>query len=84
MERKRLEESRISHIPNGVVRKGRLFQQKCRFVPNFINLGAYVDEDTMIDTWASVGSCAKLEKIVISLEAQVLGCTEPSSWSSNY
>ena len=31
-------------------------------MPSFINLGAYVDEGTMIDTWASVGSCAQVGK----------------------
>ena len=31
-------------------------------MPSFINVGAYVDEGTMIDTWASVGSCAQVGK----------------------
>ena len=31
-------------------------------MPCFVNLGAYVDEGTMIDTWASVGSCAQVGK----------------------
>ena len=31
-------------------------------MPSFVNIGAYVDEGTMIDTWASVGSCAQVGK----------------------
>jgi hypothetical protein len=39
------------HIGKGVV-----------LMPSFVNLGAYVDEGTMIDTWATVGSCAQIGK----------------------
>ena len=42
-------------------------------MPSFVNLGAYVDEGTMIDTWASVGSCAQVGKNCIFTEVQVLG-----------
>jgi hypothetical protein len=31
-------------------------------VPSFVNIGAYVDEGTMVDTWAAVGSCAQIGK----------------------
>ena len=31
-------------------------------MPSFVNLGAYVDENTMVDTWATVGSCAQIGK----------------------
>ena len=41
-------------------------------MPCFVNLGAYVDEGTMIDTWASVGSCAQVGKIVMYQEVQGL------------
>ena len=34
-------------------------------MPSFVNLGAYVDEGTMIDTWASVGSCAQILSIYL-------------------
>ena len=33
-------------------------------MPSYVNIGAYVDENTMIDTWATVGSCAQIEKNV--------------------
>ena len=31
-------------------------------MPCFVNIGAYVDEGTMVDTWATVGSCAQIGK----------------------
>jgi 2,3,4,5-tetrahydropyridine-2,6-dicarboxylate N-succinyltransferase len=46
--------------------------------PMFINVGAYVDEDTMIDSHALVGSCAQIGKRVhLSAAAQVGGILEP-------
>ena len=50
------------HVPNGVVRKGSFIAKNVVLMPCFINLGAYVDQGTMIDTWASVGSCAQVGK----------------------
>ena len=46
--------------------------------PMFINVGAYVDEGTMIDSHALVGSCAQIGKRVhLSAAAQVGGVLEP-------
>ena len=44
------------YVPNGVIRKGAHIAKNVVLMPSFINVGAYVDEGTMIDTWASVGS----------------------------
>jgi 2,3,4,5-tetrahydropyridine-2-carboxylate N-succinyltransferase len=47
-------------------------------MPSFVNLGAYVDEATMIDTWATVGSCAQIGKRChISGGAGIGGVLEP-------
>ena len=47
-------------------------------MPCFVNLGAYVDEGTMVDTWATVGSCAQIGKRVhISGGAGIGGVLEP-------
>ena len=47
-------------------------------MPCFINIGAYVDDGTMIDTWATVGSCAQIGKNVhISGGAGIGGVLEP-------
>ena len=66
------------HVPNGVVRKGSFIAKNAVLMPCFINLGAYVDEGTMIDTWASVGSCAQVGiKCHISGGAGIGGVLEP-------
>ena len=47
-------------------------------MPSFVNLGAYVDQNTMIDTWATVGSCAQIGKNChISGGAGIGGVLEP-------
>ena len=66
------------HVPNGVLRKGSFIAKNAVLMPCFINLGAYVDEGTMIDTWASVGSCAQVGKNChISGGAGIGGVLEP-------
>ena len=47
-------------------------------MPSFINIGAFVGESTMIDTWATVGSCAQIGKNChISGGAGIGGVLEP-------
>ncbi len=47
-------------------------------MPSFVNIGAYVDEGTMVDTWATVGSCAQIGKNVhLSGGAGIGGVLEP-------
>src|SRR5581483_494641 len=47
-------------------------------MPSFVNIGAYVDEGTMVDTWATVGSCAQIGKHVhLSGGAGIGGVLEP-------
>ena len=66
------------HVPNGVVRKGSFIGKNVVLMPCFVNLGAYVDEGTMIDTWATVGSCAQIGKNChISGGAGIGGVLEP-------
>jgi len=66
------------HVPNGVVRKGSFIAKNAVLMPCFVNLGAYVGEGTMIDTWASVGSCAQVGKNChISGGAGIGGVLEP-------
>ena len=49
-------------VPNGVVRKSAYIGKNVVLMPSFINVGAYVDDGTMIDTWSTVGSCAQIGK----------------------
>jgi len=49
-------------VPNGVVRHGAYIGKNVVLMPSFVNLGAYIDKGTMIDTWSTVGSCAQIGK----------------------
>ena len=65
-------------VPNSPVRKGSFIGNNVVLMPCFVNIGAYVDEGTMIDTWASVGSCAQIGKNChISGGAGIGGVLEP-------
>ena len=65
-------------VPNGVVRKSAFIAKGVVLMPSFVNLGAYVDEGTMIDTWVTVGSCAQIGKNChISGGAGIGGVLEP-------
>jgi len=47
-------------VPGAVVRRSAYIAPNVVLMPSFVNLGAYVGENTMIDTWATVGSCAQI------------------------
>ena len=47
-------------VPHAVVRYGSHVAKDCILMPSYVNLGAYVGERTMVDTWATVGSCAQI------------------------
>src|SRR5437763_1459514 len=47
-------------VPGCVVRRSAYVAPGVVLMPCFINLGAYVDQGSMIDTWATVGSCAQI------------------------
>ncbi len=47
-------------VPNCVVRRSAHIAAGAVLMPCFVNLGAYVGSGTMIDTWATVGSCAQI------------------------
>lgn len=49
-------------VPGCVVRRSAYIAPNVVLMPSFVNLGAYVGEGTMIDTWATVGSCAQIGK----------------------
>ena len=65
-------------VPGAVVRYSSHIAENAVLMPCFINLGAYVDSGTMIDTWATVGSCPQIGKNVhISGGAGIGGVLEP-------
>lgn len=47
-------------VPGAVVRRGAHLGQDCVLMPCFVNIGAHVGARTMVDTWATVGSCAQI------------------------
>ena len=47
-------------VPGAVARRGTYFGRDVVLMPSFVNIGAYVGEGTMVDTWATVGSCAQI------------------------
>ena len=47
-------------VPNAVVRRSAYVSKGVVLMPSFVNLGAYVGENTLVDTWATVGSCAQI------------------------
>src|SRR5215217_808371 len=51
-------------VPGAVVRQSAFIGKGVILMPSFVNLGAYVDENSMVDTWATVGSCAQIGKNV--------------------
>ena len=65
-------------VPGAVARRGSFIGRGAVLMPSFVNIGAYVGEGTMIDTWATVGSCAQIGKNVhISGGAGIGGVLEP-------
>src|SRR5258707_15016963 len=51
-------------VPGAIVRRGAFIAPGVVLMPSFVNLGAYVGENTMIDTWSTVGSCAQIGRNV--------------------
>ena len=49
-------------VPGAVVRRSAFIARDVVLMPSFVNVGAYVGEGTMVDTWATVGSCAQIGK----------------------
>src|SRR5215470_18187260 len=47
-------------VPGAIVRRSAYIAKGAVLMPSFVNVGAYVGENTMVDTWATVGSCAQV------------------------
>jgi len=65
-------------VPHGVARYGSYLAKGVILMPSYVNIGAYVDEGTMVDTWATVGSCGQIGKHVhLSGGVGIGGVLEP-------
>lgn len=68
----------IRAVPPCAVRRGAHIAPGAVLMPSYVNLGARVGEGTMIDTWASIGSCAQIgQNCHISAGAGIGGVLEP-------
>src|ERR1043166_6922008 len=65
-------------VPGAIVRRSAYIAPNVVLMPSFVNLGANVGEGTMVDTWATVGSCAQIGKHVhLSGGVGIGGVLEP-------
>lgn len=65
-------------VPSAIVRRGSFIGKNAVLMPSYVNIGAYVGEGTMVDTWATVGSCAQIGKNVhLSGGVGIGGVLEP-------
>lgn len=75
-----LAEAGIRVVPPGTVRYGAFCEPGVIVMPGFVNIGAHVGSGTMVDTWATVGSCAQIGRDVhLSGGVGIGGVLEPPS-----
>ena len=74
----RFRDAGFRAVPGCVVRAGAHIAKNVVLMPSFVNIGAYVGEGSMVDTWATVGSCAQIGKNVhLSGGVGIGGVLEP-------
>ncbi len=74
----RFREAGFRAVPGSIVRRGAFIGKGAILMPSFVNIGAWVGEGTMVDTWATVGSCAQIGRNVhLSGGAGIGGVLEP-------
>lgn len=56
----RFREAGFRAVPGAIVRHGAHIGRGVVLMPSFVNIGAHVGDGTMVDTWATVGSCAQI------------------------
>src|SRR5437763_1440165 len=55
-----LAEAGVRVVPGASARYGAFLERGVVLMPSYVNIGAYVGHNTMVDTWATVGSCAQI------------------------
>jgi len=74
----RFRSDNVRVVPPAVVRRGAYVAADAVLMPSYVNIGAYVGEGTMVDTWATVGSCAQIGRNVhLSGGVGIGGVLEP-------
>jgi len=65
-------------VPHAIARFGAYLEKGVIMMPSYVNLGAWVGSGTMVDTWATVGSCAQVGRNVhLSGGVGIGGVLEP-------
>jgi 2,3,4,5-tetrahydropyridine-2,6-dicarboxylate N-succinyltransferase len=71
-------EKEVRVVPHAIARYGAYISKGVILMPCYINIGSYIDQNTMVDTWATVGSCAQIGKNVhLSGGVGIGGVLEP-------
>ncbi|MCB1538507.1 MAG: 2,3,4,5-tetrahydropyridine-2,6-dicarboxylate N-succinyltransferase [Rhodospirillales bacterium] len=74
----RFHDAGFRMVPGAIVRRGAYIGRSCVLMPCFVNIGAHVGDGTMVDTWATIGSCAQIGRNVhVSGGAGIGGVLEP-------
>jgi 2,3,4,5-tetrahydropyridine-2,6-dicarboxylate N-succinyltransferase len=72
------EHAGVRVVPGAQARWGSFLAPGVVMMPSYVNIGAYVGEDTMVDTWATVGSCAQIgARVHLSGGVGIGGVLEP-------
>jgi len=80
--KKNLADAGVRVVPPGVVRYGAFVERGAIVMPGYVNIGARVGANTMVDTWATVGSCAQIGRDVhLSGGVGIGGVLEPPAAS---
>lgn len=76
--KKNYAELGVRVVPHAIARYGSYISKGVIMMPSYVNIGAWIDEGTMVDTWATVGSCAQIGKNVhLSGGVGIGGVLEP-------
>ncbi len=76
--KKNFAEAGVRVVPHGLCRYGAHLERGVVMMPSYVNIGAYVGSGTMVDTWATVGSCAQIGRDVhLSGGVGIGGVLEP-------
>ena len=76
--KRNLEAARVRVVPPGVARYGSFLEPGVILMPGYVNIGARVGEGTLVDTWATVGSCAQIgRRVHLSGGVGIGGVLEP-------
>lgn len=77
-KKENFENDKVRIVPQATVRYGSYISQNSILMPCYVNIGAYIGKNSMIDTWATIGSCAQIgDNVHISGGVGIGGVLEP-------